>query len=108
MGSRIRAMHQPPTLLLALSPALAQTNDVLNILPVSSPNTTEAQQAIDRQGPVFIENRGQWDRHVKFLMRSGGLDMWITDRGVRYDLYRLDRKSISRRLLTSPAQGTSR
>ena len=41
------------------------------------------------QRPVFIENKGQWDPQAKFLLRSRGLDMWVTDQGVRYDMYRM-------------------
>jgi hypothetical protein len=51
-----------------------------------------AQQALDRQQPVYIENRGQWDPQAKYLIRSGGLDVWITDDGVVYDIYRIERK----------------
>ncbi len=36
----------------------------------------------------FVANQGQWDSHVKFLARSPGVDMWITDRGVTYSYYR--------------------
>ncbi len=36
----------------------------------------------------FIANLGQWDSHVKFLGRSPGVDMWITDQGVSYSYYR--------------------
>jgi hypothetical protein len=49
----------------------------------------QAQKSLDSRGAVFIENRGQWDRQVKFLLKSSGLDMWVTQRGVRYDLYSL-------------------
>jgi hypothetical protein len=48
-----------------------------------------AEKRVDSRGATFIENRGQWDRQVKFLMKSPGLDMWITERGVRYDLFSL-------------------
>jgi len=36
----------------------------------------------------FIANKGQWDSHVKFLGRSPGVDMWITDKGVTYSYHR--------------------
>src|SRR5437867_1736664 len=44
--------------------------------------------ALAQQKPLYIENKGQWDRRSKFLLRTGGLDTWITDHGVVYDLYR--------------------
>jgi hypothetical protein len=50
-----------------------------------------AKQELAGQQPVFIENRGQWDRRAKFLLRSPGLDLWITDNGVVYDLNRIER-----------------
>jgi hypothetical protein len=51
-------------------------------------NATQQQQSA-----VFIENKGQWDMRAKYLLRTAGLDMWVTDHGVVYDLYRM--KSIS-------------
>jgi gliding motility-associated-like protein len=39
----------------------------------------------------FIENKGQWPKQVKFLARLGGMNAWITDSGVVYDYYRIDR-----------------
>ena len=41
-----------------------------------------------QHGALFIENKGQWPRSVKFLYRAGGFDLWITDRGATYDLHR--------------------
>jgi hypothetical protein len=51
----------------------------------------EARRALAGQRPVFIENRGQWDERAKFLLRSPGLDVWITDNGVVYDVSRIER-----------------
>jgi hypothetical protein len=42
------------------------------------------------QTPVFIENRGQWNSEARFLLRCNGLDLWITDRGVVYDIARIE------------------
>ncbi len=39
--------------------------------------------------PFFAENKGQWPEEVLFLTRIGGMDAWITTRGVVYDFYRL-------------------
>ena len=41
--------------------------------------------------PVFIRNDGQWDRRARFLLRSPGLDLWITGNGVVYDINRVER-----------------
>lgn len=50
-----------------------------------------ARAAVAKQTPIFIENRGQWDRRAKFLLRSPGLDLWITNDGVIYDLSRVEK-----------------
>jgi len=48
---------------------------------------------------MFVENRGQWDRQARFLCRSSGLDLWVTDSGAVYDLYRseVDGSEVDRR-----------
>lgn len=57
-----------------------------------SPATTSSlaqsppREALMRQQAVFIENKGQWDMRARFLLRSPGMDLWITDNGVVYDL----------------------
>jgi len=45
---------------------------------------------IDREG-VFVENKGQWDKEVRFLTKTGGMKAWITDRGIVFDFYRMER-----------------
>lgn len=45
---------------------------------------------IPNRSTPFVENKGQWDSRARFLLRTNGLDVWITSRGVLYDLYRLD------------------
>lgn len=37
---------------------------------------------------VFIENRGQFDRRVKFQVRSGGKTLWVTSKGIVFDALR--------------------
>ncbi|MBX3119524.1 MAG: SBBP repeat-containing protein [Fimbriimonadaceae bacterium] len=37
----------------------------------------------------FIENRGQWDSEARFMGKSPGMDTWITETGVVYDIFRL-------------------
>ncbi|MBK7032749.1 MAG: hypothetical protein IPH49_05690 [Ignavibacteria bacterium] len=54
---------------------------------------------------MFIENKGQWDRRVQFLLRSGGLDTWITDRGVVYDVYQMTPSKKSGKHNTPDVQG---
>jgi hypothetical protein len=42
----------------------------------------------------FIENKGQWPEEVRFLTRIGGLDAWVTDKGITYDFYTM--RNVSR------------
>jgi len=44
--------------------------------------------ALAKQGSVFLENKGQYVRDVKFLYRTKGLDMWLLGNAVVYDLHR--------------------
>jgi Beta-propeller repeat len=37
---------------------------------------------------TFIENRGQFDAHVKFQMRQGGRTAWVTNKGIVFDFLR--------------------
>lgn len=36
----------------------------------------------------FIRNKGQWPAEARYLARLGGMDAWVTDRGIVYDFYR--------------------
>jgi hypothetical protein len=38
--------------------------------------------------PVFIENRGQFDSRVKFLVKGNEGNLWLTDDGIVFDLQR--------------------
>jgi hypothetical protein len=45
----------------------------------------------------FIRNKGQWNPEVKYLARIGGMNAWITNSGVVYDYYKINknfRKSV--------------
>ena len=37
-----------------------------------------AQNTLNKSKSFFQENKGQWDSHAKFLMHSGGMNIWIT------------------------------
>src|SRR6202007_1333306 len=34
---------------------------------------------------TFIANKGQWDEHVRFQLRSGAKTLWLTNSGVVFD-----------------------
>ncbi|MBI3259529.1 MAG: hypothetical protein HYZ54_08670 [Ignavibacteriae bacterium] len=40
------------------------------------------------QVPVsYIENMGQWTPEVKFMAQMHGMNVWFTDKGLKYDVY---------------------
>jgi hypothetical protein len=47
-----------------------------------------AQNALGKIAPRFLENRGQWDKRARYLLQSGNVNLWVTDSGMVYDLYR--------------------
>ena len=47
-----------------------------------------ANQMLQGQGLVFIENRGQFDSRVKFLVKGNGANLWLTNDGIVFDLQR--------------------
>jgi hypothetical protein len=52
------------------------------------PSPEKGQSLFQKQPQVYIQNKGQWSSDVKFLCQSSGMNMWITDHGVLYDLHR--------------------
>jgi hypothetical protein len=44
--------------------------------------------ALGALAPSFIENRGQFDEHVKFQLRGSGKTVWLTDKGLVFDFLR--------------------
>lgn len=53
-----------------------------------APTLSAASQMLQRQGPVFIENRGQYDSRVKFLVTGNGANLWLTNEGIVFDFQR--------------------
>jgi hypothetical protein len=49
-------------------------------LPGSALQTANTKLML--QGPVFIENRGQFDPRVKFLVTGNGANLWLTNEGI--------------------------
>ncbi len=68
-----------------------------------------AQRAKDTQGPLYIENRGQWEADARFLLRSSGLDVWICQDRVVYDVGRsnLEDSTTSHSIVTSRFVGAN-
>lgn len=47
----------------------------------------QGKRMLAERSARFLENKGQWDSHARFLARSSNLNVWYTDRGIRYDQY---------------------
>ncbi len=52
----------------------------------------------------FIENKGQWNPEVKYLARIGGMNAWITNDGVVYDYYKIEKNYDEAKLREIPEQ----
>jgi len=52
----------------------------------------QAQSQLDKVNKnFFIENKGQWPSEVLYLAKVGGMNAWITNSGVVYDYYQINR-----------------
>lgn len=49
-----------------------------------------ALQAMKNQSLTFIENKGQWNPEARYLTRTNGANVWITNTSIVYDFYRLE------------------
>lgn len=61
----------------------------LAFLKLNAKNNVQSIFSMDRNS--FIENKGQWNEHAKFLSKLNGKDVWITKEGLIYDYYELKR-----------------
>jgi hypothetical protein len=51
--------------------------------------SADARKKLDHANiGYFIENKGQWPSEVKYLTRIGGMNAWITTKGVVYDHFK--------------------
>ena len=66
--------------------------------------STKAQPASE----FFIENKGQWPAEVKYLTRIGGMDAWVTDKGITYDFYTFKKSGKTELLKDKSLQEKSR
>ncbi len=60
---------------------------VVNIQAWAAIDAPATSGKSDKQ--FFIENKGQWPQDVLYLTQIGGLDAWITQKGIVYDFYQL-------------------
>jgi Beta-propeller repeat len=77
----VNALHLP-----SLSPRAA----IPAVMPAdqAEKSRSQASTALGALSPGFIENRGQYDEHVKFQLRGNGKTVWLTDSGLVFDAMR--------------------
>jgi len=46
---------------------------------------------VSMSSEYFVENKGQWDERALFLSKYGNLNFWITNNGVTYDYFVIER-----------------
>ncbi len=53
---------------------------------------------------AFVENKGQWDSNVRYLMQMKGMNAWVTNKGITYDFHIVDaeQKNAVKRKSESP------
>lgn len=68
-------------LLFGIATAQAQVSATSN-------NAQQALTTIDHR--FFIENKGQWPSEVLYLTQMGGLNTWITTKGMMYEFYKTE------------------
>ena len=56
---------------------------------VSKQQKAAIKRGLDSNHQAFIENKGQWDRRAEFRAQSGGLDYWLTKKGVTFDYHKV-------------------
>ncbi len=76
------------SILAFFSPALAQQAPTEGARQYS---LSRAQNALMKRTPAFVANAGQWPDRVRFGSRIQGLDMWIADRTITFDLHTTSR-----------------
>ena len=73
--------HLPSSSLTTANPALKPPDQ-------AEKAKAQASAALGALSPGFIENRGQFDEHVKFALRGNGKTVWLTDKGLVFDALR--------------------
>ncbi len=65
---------------------------LLSCAAANSHRLNSPQQTLNKTDKnFFIQNKGQWDSEVKYLARIGGMNAWITNSGVVYDYFRINK-----------------
>ena len=73
---------------LTIGIASAQNSAISNESSATNNKTQQTLNNVDKQ--FFIENKGQWPVEVLFLTQMGGLNVWITTKGMWYEFYKTE------------------
>jgi len=77
----------------------------ISLFAQPSENNPQAQQMLNKASHnFFIENKGQWPKEVRYLTRIGGMNAWITNKGVVYDYYQITRDYKIKETMQMPRQ----
>jgi hypothetical protein len=57
---------------------------------VKNSNKNVQQNFENEKKPYFIENKGQWPSEVLYLSQMGGLNTWITKKGMQLEFYKTE------------------
>lgn len=75
------------------------TAETITIPNYSDNNTlktnTDIQKIITKKRNYFIENKGQWNTEVRYLLRTNNYNAWITNYGIVYDYFEYYNDSIN-------------
>jgi len=72
----------------------------------ASPQAQAAVQQMMTGPSVFIENQGQWgDSDIKFALDSRGMNVGLTDKGPRFQLFRVTTERNLRARPNPPLRG---
>gem|GEM_PF-1717444 len=68
-------------LLIICASLRSQPRDISQSIP------PEARNGLRDVAHAFIENRGQWNPQIRFAAHAPGIDLWISDSSILYDLF---------------------
>ena len=73
-----------------------KTNIIIIILIISSVQLFSFEP---NGGEYFVENKGQWDKEVRYLSSSPGANTWITNKGIVYDVFNYEQCTDSNKII---------
>ena len=65
----------------------------LAFVPRSFAQQLSENKSNTNNSSFFIENKGQWDPEVRFLARLNNMNVWITESGVVYDFFAVEKNA---------------